>query len=160
MLTKNDKKQAEDDFIGPSQRLREAREKKGLEIKDVAQQLRLSKQFIIDIENDDYSRISSLVYARGYLRAYAKLLDLSSDEIIDAFKKLGLTDGPSSPNAQVISYSKIKITKKRSHRLRWSSIGIFVVLLVAVALWWHGKNANKPASIDSDVQQITIPASN
>ena len=148
------------DVIGPGQKLRAARQKKGLEIADVAKQLCLNKQFIIDIENDDYSHIPSLFYARGYLRAYAKLVGISEAEIITAFDSLGLSEKETAVDKSVLSSPKMKPFKKRSKRRHWFNLGIFVVLIVLIALWWQGRNKHtKPASLDDTVQQIIIPAS-
>ena len=72
------------------QTLRAAREDKQLSIHDITQRLLLNKQIIIDIENDDYSRIPAKVYAEGYLRAYANLLHLSMDDVLRDFRNLGL----------------------------------------------------------------------
>lgn len=70
--------------------LRDAREDKQFSIHDITQRLLLNKQIIIDIENDDYSKILAKVYAEGYLRAYAKLLHLSVDDILENFRSLDL----------------------------------------------------------------------
>lgn len=162
MSDNDNPEQTPDLFIGPGQILREAREKKGLEIKDVAKQLHLSKQYIIDIENDDYERMSSFTYARGYLRSYAKLVGFDENEIIAAFNNLGLREKKSTrPDISVISYPKTKLLKKHSHRIRWLSIGIFMVFIFVIALWWQSKNKDtKPKSLDNEVQQIILPASN
>ncbi|HET7925168.1 MAG TPA: helix-turn-helix domain-containing protein, partial [Rhodanobacteraceae bacterium] len=56
------------------QRLRAAREAKGLSHNDVAQRLRLPLRLIGRLENDDYSGMEQGVYLRGYLSSYARLV--------------------------------------------------------------------------------------
>jgi cytoskeletal protein RodZ len=62
------------------EKLRLAREAQGLQISDVAKQLLMTKQRIVEIEKGDYSNVSSPLYLRWYLSSYAKLLGLSDDE--------------------------------------------------------------------------------
>lgn len=158
--TEKEQQETKADVIGPGQKLRAARQKKGLEIADVAKQLCLNKQFIIDIENDDYSHIPSLFYARGYLRAYAKLVGISEAEIIAAFNNLGLAEKETEVENSVINSPRMKPFKKRSKRRHWFNMGIFIILIVLIALWWQGRNKHtKPASLDDTVQQIIVPAS-
>jgi len=148
------------DATSPGRMLHAARQKKGMEIADVAKQLCLKKQFIIDLENDDFSHIPSLFYARGYLRAYAKLVGISETEIIAAFDSLGLDEKETIIDKSVLSNPKMKPFKRRSKRRHWLNTGIFVVLIVLIALWWQGRNKHtKPASLDDTVQQIIVPAS-
>jgi len=56
------------------QRLRTAREAKGLTHGDVAQRLRLPLRLIGRLEQDDYSGMEEGVYLRGYLSSYARLV--------------------------------------------------------------------------------------
>jgi cytoskeleton protein RodZ len=61
----------------PGQLLKEARERKGLSLSDIAGKLRLSTQWIKDIEADNYRHINALVYIQGHLRSYAKQVDVA-----------------------------------------------------------------------------------
>lgn len=72
----------------PGQILKAARKAKQLSIGEVAEKLMLGKQIIAAIEDDNYEKISAQVYAEGYLRSYAQILDLSAVEIIDSFRQL------------------------------------------------------------------------
>lgn len=56
------------------QRLRTAREAKGLTHSDIAQRLRLPLRLIGRLEADDYSGMEQGVYLRGYLSSYARLV--------------------------------------------------------------------------------------
>ena len=60
----------------------------------------------------------------------------------------------------VINSPRMKPFKKRSKRRHWFNMGIFIILIVLIALWWQGRNKHtKPASLDDTVQQIIVPAS-
>ena len=82
--------------FGPGGRLLQARRAKGLNKKAVASQLKLTPQKIGEIESDHYRSETPLTFYRGYVRAYAKLVDIPEDEIMANFdefvRKSGLTE--------------------------------------------------------------------
>ena len=69
------------------QRLVAASNAQGLSQADIAKEMRLSLQTVIDIESDDYSHGSAIIYLRGYLRGYARLVGLNPDEVLADFEK-------------------------------------------------------------------------
>ena len=58
----------------PGQLLRAARLERGLSIEDVARQMRLSVRQVTALEEDDYTKLASGTFLRGFVRNYAKLL--------------------------------------------------------------------------------------
>lgn len=72
------------------QQLIQARETLGLSVSDIATELLLSEDFILAIERRDYSKLPSVAYATGYVRAYATLVKLNPDEMVKADPDLGL----------------------------------------------------------------------
>ncbi|MGE3920296.1 MAG: helix-turn-helix domain-containing protein, partial [Gammaproteobacteria bacterium] len=82
----------EDD--GPGTLLRKKREKTKFDIRDVAIHLHLAPKVIEAIESNDFTQAPNRVFIRGYLRAYAKLLNMIPDEVLSAYDKLGISDAP------------------------------------------------------------------
>ena len=69
--------------LGIGARLRAAREAKGWTAQDAGSRLRLMSRQIEAIEAEDFSRLGQPVFARGFVRNYAKLLGLNPDELLD-----------------------------------------------------------------------------
>ncbi|MEQ8288687.1 MAG: DUF4115 domain-containing protein [Gammaproteobacteria bacterium] len=69
----------------PGALLRAAREKQDLSVNDIYQRIHLEPRIIQAIEADEYDKISSPTYARGYLRTYAKMLGLDGDYIVSLY---------------------------------------------------------------------------
>ena len=65
------------------QLLSSAREEWGLSVAEVATCLNLSSATITALEQDIYDHLPGSTFARGYLRAYAKLLKLDQEKIMD-----------------------------------------------------------------------------
>lgn len=62
--------------------LRAAREARGLSVQDAAQQLRLMNRQITAMETDDFASLGQPVFARGFVRNYARMLGLDAAAIL------------------------------------------------------------------------------
>jgi len=116
----------------PGEILREAREAKGLEQREVADQLRLRKQIIELLEADEYSTFSTATFIKGYLRSYAKLLDLDDTELFEAYKARGYKEVESS---QMQSFSRRKKHEESDNRLMLITY-VVIIIVVALVIWW------------------------
>ncbi len=63
------------------------RKSKNLSISDISIELKISKNMIADLENDDIKNNSDIIFYIGHLRSYSNFLDLDSDTIIKKFKE-------------------------------------------------------------------------
>lgn len=88
--------------------LREARETKGLTIKDVQQEIRINVAYIEALEQGEYDTLPSPVHARGFLRNYARFLGLDPQPLLDQYERqLG---GNAPPTAVLDSSEKTRPT--------------------------------------------------
>lgn len=72
-------------------RLMAAREARGLDRKDVAQRLRLDVHIIEALETDDLERLPARTFVRGYLRNYARLVELDEKLVAEALPEAEAT---------------------------------------------------------------------
>ena len=82
--------------------LRKAREALGLSLEEVASELRLSAYQIRALEKDDYDDLPGATYVRGYLRAYARLLNLNEERIVLTVSLAG-SEGHAAVNQDTVS---------------------------------------------------------
>jgi cytoskeleton protein RodZ len=68
--------------IGYGQRLRAERLRRGLSVGEVARRLRLSTQQINALEEEDYSKLPSGTFLRGFVRNYGSLLQLDTNSLL------------------------------------------------------------------------------
>lgn len=66
-------------------RLKQAREAKKYTVAEVAAQLRLTKDIVIYLENQQWDKLHGRTYARGYFASYVKFLGLPFDEMLAVF---------------------------------------------------------------------------
>jgi cytoskeletal protein RodZ len=88
--------------------LREARETKGLTIKDVQQEIRINVAYIDALEQGEYDTLPSPVHARGFLRNYAHFLGLDPQPLLDQYERQ--LDGHAPPTAVLDSSEKTRPT--------------------------------------------------
>jgi len=70
----------------PGRLLAEARGRRNQTVAEVAQQLKLSATQIEALEADDYSRLPGPVFVRGFVRNYARLMELDSEPLVAGLK--------------------------------------------------------------------------
>lgn len=119
----------------PGETLRLAREKKGWQLAEVAAQLNLSPLSLVQLEAGEFERLPGHTFARGYVRAYAKLLGLDQPALVEAFDRYTGTDATGST---VQSLGRIPEPLRLSRTvLRLASAVLLLLLLVLGYLWWQ-----------------------
>ncbi len=118
----------------PGAKLSEARQNAHLTVEDVAARLRLRGSVIEAIEADDYSKISRHVFSRGYLRAYARLVDIDADSIIASFNDLKLTDNDTT---RMLLQAPRLATARKENPVKWLLILVMVCSVVFASMWWN-----------------------
>jgi cytoskeleton protein RodZ len=116
--------------------LRQAREDAKLTIEEVADELHLVRDVIEALENGDRSKLPSRVFTLGYLKNYAKLVNLPYDDLRVAFD-----DIPEEQVAVLNQHRAPQIrqqVKSSNWFMRLVSWLLLVGLLLLVFLWWKG----------------------
>ncbi|MDO0822171.1 helix-turn-helix domain-containing protein [Desulfosporosinus nitroreducens] len=66
--------------------LRTAREAKGMELKEVEEITKIRTKYLQALEDGDYGVLPGGVYTVGFLRSYARYLDLDADNLVNTFR--------------------------------------------------------------------------
>jgi cytoskeleton protein RodZ len=77
--------------------LKKRREELGFDIKEVSDTLKISSEYLFAIENDMFDKLPVAVYTVGYIRCYAKYLEVDAGPVISNF-----TSHLSSPKPSTI----------------------------------------------------------
>jgi hypothetical protein len=72
--------------FGP--RLRSERERRGISLDTIAAATKVSADLWEGLERNDFSRWPSGIFARAFIRDYARAVGLDSDEVVDEFCRL------------------------------------------------------------------------
>lgn len=68
--------------------LREARERKGLTIAEVAERTRMIHQMVEEMENDDFHRVSAAIYGRGFIKLYSECVEVDPAPLLEEFNEV------------------------------------------------------------------------
>lgn len=120
--------------LSAGQLLRQAREQRKLTIQQVALQLNLKAEQVERLEQDLPDRQILETFARGYVRAYGRLLKLPEAELMAAFSR---QTGSVSPIAKPMrTFSNRTAHQATENRFMWLTYAIVVLLLVLLFVWW------------------------
>jgi cytoskeletal protein RodZ len=67
------------------EKLRLARETRGIALRDISEQTRISMRYLEAIESDDYRRLPGGIFNRSFIRAYAKFIGYDEQQAIDDY---------------------------------------------------------------------------
>ncbi len=79
--------------------LRNAREARGLDLRDAAQQTRISINYLKAIEDENFSKLPGEVFVKGFLKNYARFLRLPEDEVVIRYKECTKPQQSAAPAA-------------------------------------------------------------
>lgn len=125
----------------PGETLRSAREEKGWTLAAVAQQLNLTERALARIEAGDFSQLPGHTFARGYVRAYAKLLGLDQTRLVQEFD---LHTGTNASGSNVNSLGRIEEPGRLSRSfMRLFGFVLLLVLAAAAWYWWQERSTRE-----------------
>ena len=105
----------------------------GYSQKDVARELRLSEKYIDAIERADFATLPSMVFARGYVRSYTKVLQLDMDRYLSIFDQVY---GQGRPSREYAGVSGIEPQARLGDPMvKWTT-RIFILIVIAASIWW------------------------
>jgi len=134
----------------PGKQLREAREARGLTLPETAIKLHLHQRMLRALEADDYDQLPSPIYVRGYLRNYARLLGLDSEQIVAAY------DGSEDEHPELKPPLKAPSQATSSDRPVKAVTYLLTLALVLLLLaWWQSRNISDDGFMDFENIQIS-----
>lgn len=123
----------------PGHLLREAREERGYSQKEAARDLHLTSKVIDALEESNFDIISSSLFARGYIRSYARHLGLDGQALVAEFDAIyGVPNQNKKPMAGIHQLGQQ--SKPGDTWVKLISIIFVIGLVVASVLWWQHQN--------------------
>jgi cytoskeleton protein RodZ len=139
-------------------RLRTAREAVGFDLNDIGTRTRIPIRHLEAIERGDFGTLPSPTYAIGFVKAYARALDL--DEAGFA-RDVRVELGRSEPVGREVQFTELTDPARVPSRLlALTALGI-VILVVAGYFAWHnqyfGESAPPPTQASTPVAASPVP---
>lgn len=138
--------------------LRQAREQMGISPEEVENQIKIRRKYIIAMENNEFNILPGGVYVKGFLRSYAKFLNLNAEALVKQYDDLN-RQNDDVEQQQDSGLSGIK----RNNPFNWRSLAIVAVTLIVLGfVYWTGALDNKsrgdiPGSMDREMASDNKP---
>ena len=113
----------------PGLQMRKARTDMSISLEEAATSLGLTERSLKALESDDYEKLPSAVYIRGYIRRYCSLLNIDEITVLKGFELL--TESDSQQTAEL--EKKPLLTNFQLRLAIYCAAGI-LLLLIAVVL--------------------------
>jgi len=114
----------------PGVLLKAAREARNLPEREVAERLNWLPRYVQTIEADDYTVWRSATFARGYVKAYGRLLGVDETKLMQSFDGLTVTNGHDSTRR--VTTQPLQLQRTGGGMV----IGVVALGLLAAGLWW------------------------
>lgn len=138
---------AEPTIATAGERLRAAREAKGLSLEDIAAQTRIPRRHLESLEIGDWERLPAPTYTTGFAKSYASAVGLDRTEIYEQLR--GEMGGfrPATTTSEVFEPADPARTMPK-----WLVFGAIaaVLLLVLVMTWLNERSIQEPDAAASE----------
>lgn len=157
----NETNELSDDIevVGPGSLLREAREHANLSQQDVANKLNFRLTLVQDIENEIFDNTLPATFNRGYLRNYAKLVQISQSDVLASYE---LLSDAKRQCAELQSFSKGTEKQAEHNLVMWVTYLILAVLIGATVVWWMQTSSllSEPTieAASTNTSQVSTPS--
>ena len=121
--------------VNPGETLRQARESNGWSLAEVALKLNLTVASLGNLEAGAFDKLPGHTFARGYIRAYAKLLGMDQTVLVQQFDQY---TGSDAQGSNVHSLGRIEEPVRVSHTiLRIVSLLLLIAVIGGGFVWWQ-----------------------
>jgi transcriptional regulator with XRE-family HTH domain len=157
--------------LGPAQlkmaesigeKLRLARETRGIALRDISEQTRISMRYLEAIESDDYRRLPGGIFNRSFVRAYAKFIGYDEQEAIDDYVRMLREHGDSGDEVNTKPFGSLVYLEGGRHSRSplmtlLLAIVILAVLTACVLAGLHFYRRSAASKVRSGTDQRFAP---
>ena len=121
------------EVIGPGQMLADGRKALGMSQENVAQRLNFRLSLVDNIENEIFDNNIPATFNRGYLRNFAKLVNVCEADVISSYEML---DVAAKQGAEMQSFSQNTKREAENSRIMWVSYLIIAIIIGSTLVWF------------------------
>lgn len=138
------------------EKLRLARETRGIALRDISEQTRISMRYLEAIETDDYRRLPGGIFNRSFIRAYAKFIGYDENDAIEDYARTMRERGDSDDDDTPKSFHSLVYTddaaNQRRSPLMTLLLAIVILALLSAAVYFGLRFYNRGLRSQSGVR--------
>jgi cytoskeleton protein RodZ len=115
--------------------LTRAREKLSLSQKDIASRLNLKEEIIVALDASDFDKLPAPTYVRGYIRSYARAININADSLINLYEGIAEAPPESLPDVKPVVQAS-----SRDKPVKAMTYLVTLTLVILIIAWWQGQH--------------------
>src|SRR5712691_2553457 len=143
------------------EQLRLAREERGIPLREISDQTRISVRYLEAIETNDYKRLPGGIFNRSFVKAYARYVGYDEKEAVEAYTRYMRDLGDSGEDVASTPYHSKVYTDTPATRSPVLTVVLAIVILAiltAVALtvlhWFQRRSAELGSQVPAVYQAV------
>lgn len=125
----------------PGARLKKGRESADLSLAEAAESLKMSPGAVRALEADDYRSLPNSTFVKGYIRSYARLLGIGSEDLVRGYEALTGCDKP-----EPVKPIETPRTAPKGAPILIAAIVLLIVLAAVYFLWGQDASTQPPSA--------------
>jgi cytoskeletal protein RodZ len=115
------------------EQLRVAREARGITLREISEQTRISTRYLEAIESDDYKRLPGGIFNKSFIKAYAKYIGFDEKEALEAYARTAREQG-TSPDDVVSTPYQPRVYTDGNSRSPLVTLLLTILILAIISL--------------------------
>jgi len=119
--------------------LKRRREKLGISIKDLGDNLKIKSDYLKDLEENNYEKLPPDVYVKGFIKSYSELVGFDSEKMIELFRKeREIEDKVKSRNKKEKKHEKKPVLRKYvaiTPKIVTVFLSLFILSVIGYYFW-------------------------
>jgi cytoskeleton protein RodZ len=145
--------------------LRRERVRRGLHLEEVARETKIRQRLLEHIEDDEFDRLPGSVFAKNFVKQYAEVLGLDSDELAGEVTKqiaphhLSLAETPAIEPIDTKPLPSWTSAGKTHRSSPWPALALFGAVLLGSSLayrWWQNETLPRSAPPIADRERPPV----
>lgn len=138
--------------------LREAREGLGMSVYDIAERIKFAPKQVEALEANDFERLPKATFLRGFVRSYARVLQLDEAALIAALPSEPSPQNPARQQAVDVSFPSLLAARRIN--VMWLAGALCVALVLGLFVWASdGEPLQKPSEVVVEAVPLPMPES-
>lgn len=144
------------------EQLRLAREERGIPLREISDQTRISVRYLEAIESNDYKRLPGGIFNRSFVRAYARYIGYDEKQALEGYTRYLRDQGDTSDEVTTTPFQSKVYTDTPATRSPVLTVFLAVVILAVLTLialaalyWVQRRSANQLASKSEQICMFT-----
>ena len=146
------------------EKLRQAREAKNMQLRDVADNTRIALNYLAAIENDDYSSLPGGVFNKGFVRSFAKVVGVNDQEALADYNELMARQAPVTLEEETPPTSRkrdVYMDEPSGSPFLRIAAALVVLALVGAGIYFglqYWQNRNNPVNVATTATPTPQPS--